>query len=86
MDNDQTVLLYTRPGCHLCEDASVDLLPLAQRYGLAVQTINIDDDATAYDRWWDVIPVIMAGDTVLTAPIDRAALRRAIEQMGDRRR
>jgi hypothetical protein len=45
-----------------------------------VRTINIEDNAEAYDRWWDRIPVIVVGQTVLKAPIDRVALRRAIER------
>src|SRR6188508_1931740 len=69
--NDQpAIVLYTRPGCHLCEDESADLLPLAQQYGLDVKTVNIMDDSEAHDRWWAEIPVIMIGSTVLTAPID----------------
>ena len=80
VSDDPYVLLYTRPGCHLCENASADLAPLARRHGLDVRTINIEDDAEAYDRWWDRIPVIVVGETVLKAPIDRVALRRAIER------
>lgn len=79
------IILYTRPGCHLCEDASAVLLPLAQQHGLDIQTVNIMEDATAHDRWWAEIPVIVIGKSVLTAPIDHTALRRAVEQAGSQR-
>jgi hypothetical protein len=72
------IVLYTRPGCHLCEDAMAELLPLARQYGLDVRTVNIEDDAEAYDLWWAEIPVVVIGTIVLTAPIDRVMLQRAI--------
>ena len=75
------MVLYTRPGCHLCEDAGDILRPLAERYGVEVQAINIEDDDAAYERWWDAIPVIVAGPAVLRAPIDWSALRTALQQV-----
>ena len=47
-------LLYTRPGCHLCDDAK-DLL---ERYGLTVQTVNIDEDPALIERFDTCVPVV----------------------------
>jgi glutaredoxin len=55
------VTLYTRPGCHLCEEAKAAIAPLLREFGAALREVNIDDDAVLRERYgWDV-PVIFLG-------------------------
>jgi glutaredoxin len=55
------VTLYTRPGCHLCEDAKTAIGPLLREFGAVLHEVNIDNDAVLEDRYgWD-IPVIFIG-------------------------
>lgn len=55
------VTLYTRPGCHLCEDARATIAPLLAEYGATLREVNIDEDAVLSQRYgWD-IPVIFIG-------------------------
>lgn len=76
------VTIYTKPGCHLCEDALVLLDRLMPEYGLEVQEVNILDDLTLYDAYHEKIPVIKIEDGrlgTLEAPVDEASLRAAFD-------
>ena len=73
----RTITLYTRPGCHLCEDASDLLERLAAGLGLAVVEVNILDDANLYERYKHSIPVVAIGSgPTLAAPIREEELLR----------
>jgi glutaredoxin len=55
------VTLYTRPGCHLCEEAKTALAPLLREFGAQLREVNIEKDAVLEQRYgWD-IPVIFIG-------------------------
>jgi glutaredoxin len=57
----RNVTLYTRPGCHLCDEAKAAIAPLLQEFGAALREVNIDDDPVLKQRYdWD-IPVIFIG-------------------------
>jgi uncharacterized membrane protein/glutaredoxin len=76
------VTIYTKPGCHLCEDA-LDLLDkLTPQYGLEVEQANILDDMALYEAMHEQIPVIVAEDGQygrLVAPISEPELRAYLE-------
>jgi glutaredoxin len=55
------VTLYTRPGCHLCEEAKAAIAPLLCEFGASFREVNIDEDSVLRERYgWDV-PVIFLG-------------------------
>ena len=55
------VTLYTRPGCHLCEEAKTAVAPLLREFGAVLREVNIENDAVLEERYgWD-IPVIFLG-------------------------
>jgi glutaredoxin len=55
------VTLYTRPGCHLCEEAKAALAPLLREFDAVLREVNVDDDPVLKERYgWD-IPVIFIG-------------------------
>jgi len=55
------VTLYTRPGCHLCDEAKSAIAPLLREFGAALREVNIDADSVLKQRYgWD-IPVIFIG-------------------------
>jgi len=55
------VTLYTRPGCHLCEEAKTAIAPLLREFGAVLREVNIERDAVLEERYgWD-IPVIFIG-------------------------
>lgn len=55
------VTFYSRPGCHLCEEAKASIAPLLSEFGVVLREVNIDEDAVLKERYgWDV-PVIFIG-------------------------
>ena len=48
------VLLYTRPGCHLCEMAKETLM----QQDLEPIEINIDTDPQLFEKFKDCVPVV----------------------------
>jgi glutaredoxin len=58
-----TLTLYSRPGCHLCEDmmAVIDRLP--QRASFDVQVIDVSSDPDLERRYGLNIPVLLINGT-----------------------
>jgi len=55
------VTLYTRPGCHLCEEAKAAIAPILRELGAVLREVNVDEDSVLKQRYgWDV-PVIFIG-------------------------
>ena len=77
MAHQAQITFYTRPGCHLCEEAYSAVSALADRFGFTLQIVDIMGDAEAHRQWWAEIPVVIVGDEVIKAPIDHSRLRRA---------
>ena len=48
------VKLYTRTGCHLCDDAYALLV----RHGLAPMLVDIDSDPALRERYYECVPVV----------------------------
>ena len=53
--NEPTVLMYTRQGCHLCDDAHQTLL----QFGLRPTVIDIDERADLRSKYNDCVPVVV---------------------------
>ena len=55
------VTIYTRVGCHLCDEAKTAIAPLLNECGATVREIDIEGDATLTQRFGCDIPVIYIG-------------------------
>jgi glutaredoxin len=55
------VTLYTRPGCHLCEEAKAQIAPLLRRCGAWLREVNIDADEVLRERYNVDVPVLFLG-------------------------
>ena len=53
-----TVTLYTRAGCHLCDDAKHVIEAARRRAVFAYEEIDIDGDAELQERYNFEVPVI----------------------------
>ena len=77
---ERKVRLYTREGCHLCQEAGLALESLRDEFNLAIELVDIDGDDGLRARYGDAIPVIVIDDRIsFSAPIDEARLRQALE-------
>jgi hypothetical protein len=78
------ITLYTKPGCHLCDEVLDLLLILGDELDekLGIKEINILEEPGLYARYRHTIPVITidpdADGLTLYAPITPSALRRAL--------
>ena len=76
---DLTLLLYSRPGCHLCETAKEGLAPLVTRYALRVEERNVEDNPRWERDYGMEIPVgVLAGRKVFKFRLDSGRLERSI--------
>lgn len=68
--------LYTRPGCHLCEQMLSALQPLRREFEFTVAEVDVDADPRLRRRYGTDVPVLAAGDTELCRHfLDAAAVR-----------
>jgi glutaredoxin len=58
---DVVVTLYTRAGCHLCDEAKVAMIPLLGRLGGELREVDIDGDANLKAMYNESVPVIFVG-------------------------
>jgi len=73
------VTLYTRPGCHLCEEVKAQIAPLLREFGVRLREVNIDADPVLRDRYTDDVPVIFLGvRKVAKHRMDLAQFRRQL--------
>ena len=70
-----TLTLYSRPGCHLCDDARAALERVRARATFSLCEIDITTDDALHSRYLERIPVVTLGDEELFEFfVDEAAL------------
>jgi glutaredoxin len=57
------VTIYTRPGCHLCEEAKSAIYSSGCGEEFVLEEVNIDDDPLLRERYGYDIPVIFINGT-----------------------
>jgi glutaredoxin len=51
------VTLYSRPGCHLCDEARAVIEAVCAELGESYEEISIDDDPELRERFTEEVPV-----------------------------
>jgi uncharacterized membrane protein len=72
------VALYTRDGCHLCEDVKEALKRLRTTHPHQLVEVDIESDPALHKRYFDAIPVVTIGPYTLRAPISETDLKIAL--------
>jgi predicted thioredoxin/glutaredoxin len=71
------VILYTRKGCHLCDDA----LHLLESHGLQPSLQDIDADAGLLERFNECVPVVeIDGKIRFRGMVEPVLLRRMLNR------
>jgi len=52
------VTIYSRQGCHLCDDALNTIESMREELKVEIEVINIDEDAELVKLYSDQVPVI----------------------------
>jgi hypothetical protein len=78
------VLVYTRPGCHLCEQALAEIVALhAEGYRFELREIDIESDDELHRLMLERIPVVeVDGKIVSELVLDEAALVARLDTVG----
>ncbi|HLL73997.1 MAG TPA: glutaredoxin family protein [Pyrinomonadaceae bacterium] len=78
------VKLYTRPGCHLCDEAKREMLAAACEDLYELEEINIDSDPELRRRHgWDIPVVAIDGALAFKHRLTRDAFRKEILRATD---
>jgi len=73
------VVLYGRPGCHLCDDARDLLLAIREEHAFAFAEHDIEADDDLFRRYLERIPVIaIDGEERFELDFDPKAVRAAL--------
>jgi len=73
------VTLYTRPGCHLCEQAVADLERLRSCHPHTLELVDITADPELTRAYGELIPVLRIGGHEYAAPLSLAVIERALK-------
>ncbi len=77
------VTIYSRPGCHLCEEAKAQIAPLLKEFNARLTEINIDEDPELRARYDYDVPVIFLGARKAAKHrVDPAQFRRQLRDAG----
>lgn len=72
--------LYSREGCHLCDDMLYTLEDFSRSMRFRVVVVDIDDDAKLRQRYNEAVPVLMCDHKeVCRHFFDKRALQNAID-------
>lgn len=58
------VVVYTKPGCHLCEDACAAVARITADVGVDWEGVDISSDDALMAQWAEYVPVIVVDGQV----------------------
>jgi glutaredoxin len=78
------VVVYSRPGCHLCEEALAQIVALHEEgYRFGLHEIDIESDDLLLRRHLERIPVIEVEGVVASELVfDEASVRARLDTVG----
>jgi hypothetical protein len=78
------IVVYSRPGCHLCEEAIAAIAGLhGEGYRFGLHEIDIESDELLLRRLLERIPVVeVDGAVVSELVLDQAGLRAKLDTVG----
>jgi hypothetical protein len=73
--------LLSRHDCHLCEEMASVLEQVLPGYGLAYDTVDVDEVEQYRQRYGDTVPVLLRdGRAVAKVRVDRRQLHRIVRR------
>ena len=81
-----TLTIYSRPGCHLCDDMKAVVARVARTVPLTIEEVDISVDPTLEERYGREIPVLLvqgmkAAKIRVTEPELTRTLNEAVRRM-----
>ena len=76
--------MYSRLGCHLCEDMEATLPPYLEQTGIELEIVYIDKDVELEHLYGTLVPVLKAGEREICHYfLDIKALQQYISEVGN---
>jgi glutaredoxin len=80
--NKAVVTVYSRPGCHLCEEAIAEIESAGCDGEFSLEEVNIDDDPVLLERYQYDIPVVLInGIRVFKHRVDPRDFKRKLRRL-----
>ena len=77
------VTIYSRPGCHLCDEAKAIILAAGRDEFFDLEEINIEDNEELQERYRYEIPVVLIdGTKAFKYKVDAAEFRKKLRRLG----
>ncbi len=75
-----TITVYSKPDCHLCEDAMAVLRGLQDELGFALRELDITADEALHRAYFERIPVVaLDGEELCDYHVCEARVRERLE-------
>ena len=76
------VIIFSRPGCHLCEEAKAAIRAARCDDKFALEEINIDLDPDLRNRYGEVIPLVLINGTkAFKHRVDSREFKRKLQRL-----
>jgi glutaredoxin len=74
--------IYSRPGCHLCDEAKDVIDRVRERHAFAVRVINIEEDPELESVYGTEIPVVFInGNKAFKYRVDEGELEKKVKRL-----
>jgi len=74
--------IYSRPACHLCDEAKEVIERVRARFPFAVRIINIEEDPALETAYGTEIPVVFInGNKAFKYRVDEAELEKKVKRL-----
>jgi glutaredoxin len=79
---DRLITMYTRQGCHLCDEAWSLLQVVRTRHPFRLEAIDVDSHADLVAKYGDRVPVLVVdGQARLWGRINKVLLERLVQNL-----
>jgi len=74
--------VYSRPGCHLCDEAKTAIERVQSRFNFALRIINIETDPELEKAYGEQIPVVFInGNKAFKYRVDEVELEEKVKRL-----
>jgi glutaredoxin-like protein DUF836 len=78
-----TLILYGKPGCHLCDDARLAVERAVTGRDVVLEQVDVSLDPVLNARYGERIPVLeIDGETAFELFVDAGVLQRRLDRVG----
>jgi glutaredoxin len=76
------VTLYTRPGCHLCEEAKAEMLAARCSDEYVLEEVNIETDPVLEEQYgWEIPVIVINGVKAFKYRLTAAEFKRKLRRL-----